>query len=676
MHRLITVLLCSMAVFASQAVIVIDDSRESGSVPRYLFGHNIIGAEQKDIFGAAATPVKTRTGEGVWNPVAMKPVAEAVRLSQDIGVRVVRYPGGCLAHNWRWQHSVGPIATRSNFAFGIDEFIAYCRAVSAEPLITASDYAATPEENAALVEYLNAPADDAHPWAQKRASWGNREPFRVRYIEIGNESYHGNHDVKPFRKYSAAEYVSFFTDCARRMKKVDPAVKLGALLINNGEEDIDPTWDSTVLAGTRDQADFIITHTYAVRASIKDASAEVLARAAMASGEQCEAMLVRYRQMIDRYAGKAMPLFITEYNVNLISDKAKMKEIFDFRLSLASALFNADYIRILMKPEYGIGMANYWQYINGSFGMIRASTEEIEQGRDAAWQTMSTYYCYRLWAQHFGTTLIETSVSGPVIEFEGMGKTVLPARAVSAHHAPSLSLIPGAAKGVRWETNAYGIRVFIDNFSGSVYPIFGTCELNPDGFYRLSFRAKIISGDTADARIGVGLVDERGWDTTHCGVGVDGIEKSHEYVALSGVVSAKSDTTAANPVLRVVSKKPVSAVIDIVDITVASAALFPPYNAVTAAASMSASKDKLYLIIFNKHHRDAIPLSLSLTSGAASRVQVWTVSGASLLANNRTKEDVREIVSGDVVPVANGGRALSYLLPAHSMSAFEIQMAR
>ena len=40
-----------------------------------------------------------------------------------------------------------------------------------------------PEEAAELVEFLNSPADDAHPWAKRRAELGHPAPYKVRYFE-------------------------------------------------------------------------------------------------------------------------------------------------------------------------------------------------------------------------------------------------------------------------------------------------------------------------------------------------------------------------------------------------------------------------------------------------------------------------------------------------------------
>ncbi|HEX2951227.1 MAG TPA: carbohydrate-binding protein CenC, partial [Armatimonadota bacterium] len=156
---------CIGPLFADQvpATITVNAQQTVGKVNPFVFGHNVeAGAyewDNKRIF------TRPETGDGLWNPATNKVVPEVVKMSKEIGMTMMRYPGGCLVHDFDWHEAVGPVADRPHFAFGVDEFIAYCRAVGAEPLMNVSDYIGTPQDAADLVEYLNAPADARHPWA-------------------------------------------------------------------------------------------------------------------------------------------------------------------------------------------------------------------------------------------------------------------------------------------------------------------------------------------------------------------------------------------------------------------------------------------------------------------------------------------------------------------------------
>ncbi|MBU6398881.1 MAG: alpha-N-arabinofuranosidase, partial [Verrucomicrobia bacterium] len=69
--------------------------------------------------------------------------------------------------------------------FGTDEFIAFCRAVGCEPMICINAGSGTPDEAARWIEYCDAAAST--PMGARRAANGHREPYQVKYWEVGNE---------------------------------------------------------------------------------------------------------------------------------------------------------------------------------------------------------------------------------------------------------------------------------------------------------------------------------------------------------------------------------------------------------------------------------------------------------------------------------------------------------
>ena len=167
-----SVLLCSAALAAGRMeaaerpVIRIDAARSAGEAAPMVYGHNIEAADERGIFARIDLPKPSpdgvNTGKGHWDPVQMRPDPAAVRFLREIKTGMLRYPGGCLAHNFDWRKTVGPVESRPDWKFGLAEYLELCRVVGAEPLITFSDYALPAEElprlAADLVEYLNAPA--------------------------------------------------------------------------------------------------------------------------------------------------------------------------------------------------------------------------------------------------------------------------------------------------------------------------------------------------------------------------------------------------------------------------------------------------------------------------------------------------------------------------------------
>lgn len=133
---------------------------------------------------------------------------DVIELLRQIGVKILRWPGGNFAGEYCWFDGLLPVDMRAPFAsylgietqphgmgfdfheIGIDEFIALCRAVGAQPFITINPCWNTPEENAAWVEYCNGGADTKY--GRLRVERGFAEPYNVQFWSLGNEAGYGH----------------------------------------------------------------------------------------------------------------------------------------------------------------------------------------------------------------------------------------------------------------------------------------------------------------------------------------------------------------------------------------------------------------------------------------------------------------------------------------------------
>jgi len=128
---------------------------------------------------------------------------DVVRNLKAIGPRMLRWPGGNFAGEYRWKDCLLPVDARGplqaateietqpysegydSHEIGTDEFIALCREVGAEPWITINLAWSTPEESAQWVEYCNGTPDSEY--GKIRAERGFKEPYNVRFWSLGNE---------------------------------------------------------------------------------------------------------------------------------------------------------------------------------------------------------------------------------------------------------------------------------------------------------------------------------------------------------------------------------------------------------------------------------------------------------------------------------------------------------
>ena len=364
---LLSLLTCSTCFAAGEVKIEIDINKSKGPVRELVFGQNFECVDSRGIFSLPTTAPAPRDfevkyGQGYWDPAGKRPAPGVLEIMKTMPFGALRYPGGCLAHNFQWKKTVGPIEQRGsrNWAFGLDEYLELCRALNCEPQIIITDYAFEakdiPQDAADLVEYLNMPAETRYPWAMKRAANGHNAPYRVKYFEIGNESSHGNHALKPSRCYSAAQYAAYFNTTVAAMKKVDPTIKVGLL------EDYFNDWKPAVLSNLLKNADFLIVHSYYPQ--LDSLGPEDAFKGTMAGNEQFDQKLVSLRDRMDK-AGRMLPIGLTEFNVRSIKSTATA-----YRFSYLAGMQASEQWCKYLLPESHILMANYWLLLNGMYGIV------------------------------------------------------------------------------------------------------------------------------------------------------------------------------------------------------------------------------------------------------------------------------------------------------------------
>ena len=164
-----------------------------------------IGTVRPELHGHFAEHLGTCTYGGMWvGPNSPIPNIEGYRKQtveylRQLGVSVLRWPGGCYADDYHWREGIGPAARRpkrvnlwwgntvEDNGFGTHEFIGFCRLIGAQPYFAGNLGSGTPQEMRDWVEYCNQPSGSA--LAQERAANGSPAPFGVRYWGVGNENW-------------------------------------------------------------------------------------------------------------------------------------------------------------------------------------------------------------------------------------------------------------------------------------------------------------------------------------------------------------------------------------------------------------------------------------------------------------------------------------------------------
>src|SRR5690242_7787991 len=148
----------------------------------------------RNLFGSFLEQLGRAIYEGIYDPGSKlsdsngfrKDVMQEVR---NLGVPIIRYPGGNFVSGYNWLDGVGPKQDRRRVLdkawdamntnqFGTNEYMAWCKAVGTQPLMGLNLGTGTPEQAAALLEYCN--VDKGTEWSDLRRKQIGRASCRER----------------------------------------------------------------------------------------------------------------------------------------------------------------------------------------------------------------------------------------------------------------------------------------------------------------------------------------------------------------------------------------------------------------------------------------------------------------------------------------------------------------
>ncbi|KZE39549.1 arabinosylfuranosidase ArfA [Microbacterium sp. T32] len=231
-----------------------------------------IGAVRRRLFGGFVEHLGRHVYDGIYEPGHPEADEQGFRrdvleLVRELGVSMIRYPGGNFVSGFRWEDSVGPRekrprrldlawhSTETN-EVGLHEFSDWLEKAGSELMLAVNLGTRGTLEAIDLLEYSNLPGGTA--LSQQRIDNGREAPFDVRVWCLGNEM------DGPWQlgHRSADDYGKIAARTAKGMRQLDPTIELvvcgssGAQMPTFGE------WERVVLTHTYDEVDMISCHAY------------------------------------------------------------------------------------------------------------------------------------------------------------------------------------------------------------------------------------------------------------------------------------------------------------------------------------------------------------------------------------------------------------------------------
>ena len=232
----------------------------------------IIGRVDPRIYGSFIEHLGRAVYGGIYEPD--HPTADKNGFRQDViekvrelGIPVVRYPGGNFVSGFNWEDSIGPreqrpkrldlawMTTETN-EVGLHEFVEWAKKADTEVMYAVNLGTRGADAARNVVEYCNHKSGSY--WSDLRIKNGAKKPFDIKLWCLGNEM------DGPWQmgQKTAYEYGRTANEAAKMMKWVDPTIELVACGSCAHDMPTFGSWEYEVLNECYSNVDYVSLHRY------------------------------------------------------------------------------------------------------------------------------------------------------------------------------------------------------------------------------------------------------------------------------------------------------------------------------------------------------------------------------------------------------------------------------
>ncbi|HDQ44375.1 MAG TPA: alpha-N-arabinofuranosidase [bacterium] len=354
-----------------------------------------------------------------------KDVLDALK---EIAVPNLRWPGGCFADTYHWMDGIGPREQRPEIvnvhwggvtednSFGTHEFMDFCEELGCEPVFCGNLGSGTVREMAEWIEYLT--SDASSPMTRLREANGRKEPWKVTYWGIGNESWGCGGNMQPeFYSHLLKQYAQYCRDMGgSRLYRI----ACGAPGSNYHWTDVlMREWAQVQGGGHRHYMQGLSLHHYTIchdwsrKGPAVDFDEEDWYRTITRTYEM-ETLVTKHDSIMNIYdPEKRVGLVVDEWgNWHDVEPGTNPGFLFQ-QNTLRDALVAGINLNIFNNHADRVVMANIAQVVNVLQAVVL--TQENEMVKTPTW------YVFRLYLPHHDATLIPIRIQSPEFDCEGTG---------------------------------------------------------------------------------------------------------------------------------------------------------------------------------------------------------------------------------------------------------------
>ena len=399
-----------------QAKVIIDKDFQVSSIDRRIYGSFI------EHLGRAVY-------EGIYQPDS--PFADeqgfrkdTLELVREIGVPIVRYPGGNFVSGYKWEDGVGPRDQRprrielawsvvETNEVGLNEFADWAKKADTDVMMAINLGTRGVAEAMELLEYCN--LDQGTHYSELRKAHGYEKPHGIKLWCLGNEM-DGPWQIG---HKTAEEYGRLADETAKVLKGIDPSIELVVCGSSGSGMPTFGQWEATVLDHCYDHVDYISLHTY-----YNDHAHDP--ETFLANNLDMDRFITDVANICDyvkakKHSNKTVNLSFDEWNVWYHSNEQDQKlqrwtqaphqleDVYDFQ----DALLVGSMLITLLRHADRVKIACLAQLVNVIAPIMTSDT--------GCWR-QTTYYPYWLTCKYGRGTVLQTQVACPTYANKRFGQ--------------------------------------------------------------------------------------------------------------------------------------------------------------------------------------------------------------------------------------------------------------
>ena len=332
---------------------------------------------------------------------------DVVNALKDMGLPVLRWPGGCFADEYHWKDGIGAPENRKKMinthwggvtednSFGTHEFFELCSQLGCDAYVTGNVGSGTVQEMNEWVEYMT--FDGESPMANLRRENGHKEPFKLKYFGVGNENWGCGGHLDP---YSYANIYKRYRTYVRNYGEN----KIYCIACGPNSEDYD--WTEGLMKNAKNNMNGLALHYYTSPKGSRSATefGESEYYSTVSKAYNIDRVISRHLEIMNRYdPEKKVDMIIDEWGTWYDVEEGTNPGFLYQQNTMRDAIVAALSLNVFNKHSDRIRMCNIAQTINVLQAVALTDGEEM--------LLTPTYYVFKMFKDHQENMLLDSFIT-------------------------------------------------------------------------------------------------------------------------------------------------------------------------------------------------------------------------------------------------------------------------